>query len=127
MLTTAFRWIPAVLLVLVGHAPIAVAQPASGGVERLHEDALLSFRQARFPEAYGRLIALADAGHAPSAALALWMYQHGASVFARDWDCTQDQLSAWARLASQPEPTMVARSYPRIFAPVATRAGRGAP
>jgi hypothetical protein len=58
-----------------------------------------SFRQARFPEAYGRLIALADAGHAPSAELALWMYFNGPSLFGRDWDSTQDQLTAWAQLA----------------------------
>ena len=47
MSTAAFKFIPAALLVQV------------------------SFREARFPEAYGRLIVLADAGHAPSAELAL--------------------------------------------------------
>ena len=51
--------------------------------ERLHANALASFRQARFPEAYGRFIALADAGHAPAAELALWMYLQGPSVFGK--------------------------------------------
>ena len=123
----AFKWITVVLLILGSHAPSAYAQSTSGATERLHEDAMASFRQARFPEAYGRFIALANAGHAPSAELALWMYLHGAPVFARDWDCTQEQLTAWAQLAGQPVPVLVERSYPRIFDPVATRARGNAP
>ena len=61
----------------------------------------------------GVLSALADAGHAPSAELALWMYQHGPTLFDKDWDCSQMQLTAWANLAGQPVPTMVGRVYPR--------------
>lgn len=53
-------------------------------------------------EAYGRLTALADAGHAPSAELALWMYLNGPTLFGKDRDSTQEQLSAWAQLARQP-------------------------
>ena len=121
MSTAAFKFIPAVLLVLGCHAPAAFAQSKPGAAERLHANAVASFRQARFPEAYGRLIALADAGHAPSAELALWMYQHGPSVFGRDWDSTQDQLTAWAQLARQPAPTLVARSYPQTLTLVAER------
>ncbi|MBC7730926.1 MAG: hypothetical protein H7306_03370 [Bacteriovorax sp.] len=49
------------------------------------------------------------------------MYLHGPSLFGRDWDSTQDQLTAWAQLASQPVPTMVARVYPQSLAPVASR------
>lgn len=121
MPTTAFKFIPVVLLVLGCHAPAAFAQPAPTAAERVHANAVASFRQARFPEAYGRLIALADAGHAPSAELALWMYQHGPSVFGRDWDSSQEQLTAWAKLAGQPAPTMVARVYPQTWVPVASR------
>ena len=132
MSCAALQLIPVALLVLGFHAPGAFAQPvqpvpsvpsarsAPSVAERLHANALASFRQARFPEAYGRFIALADAGHAPSAALALWMYLHGPSVFGKEWDSSQDQLTAWAKLAGQAAPTMVARSYPNTVSPVAS-------
>ena len=119
--TTAFTFIPAALLVLACHAPAAFAQSAPGAAERLHAKAVASFREARFSEAYGRFISLADAGHAPAAEQALWMYRHGPSLFGKDWDSTQEQLTAWARLAGQPAPTMVAISYSRLPTPIASR------
>jgi len=135
MSNAAFKLIPAVLLVLGFHAPVALAQSVKSArsappapsvpsaptmAERLHANALASFRQARFPEAYGRFIALADAGHAPAAELALWMYLHGPSVFGREWDSSQEQLTAWAKLAGQSAPTLVASSYSRTVSPVAS-------
>lgn len=122
MFTTAFKLVPVALLVLGCHVPTAFAQSKLSVAERLHANAVSSFQQARFPEAYGRFIALADAGHAPSAELALWMYQHGPQVFGRDWDSSQEQLTAWATLAGQPAPTLVAASYSKLLTPVASRA-----
>jgi hypothetical protein len=116
-----FKFITVAFVVLAGHAPAAHAQATPGVAERLHANAVSSFRQARFPEAYGRFIALADAGHAPSAELALWMYEHGPAVFGRDWDSSQEQLTAWAKLAGQPAPTLVARRYPQVLAAVSSR------
>ena len=119
------RQLTTLLIVLACHAPGAIAQPADPfgnqpvnraaveGATGLHANAVASFRQGRFSEAYGRFMALADAGHAPSAELALWMYQHGPTLFDKDWDCSQMQLTAWANLAGQPVPTMVGRVYPR--------------
>jgi TPR repeat protein len=121
MSTAALKWFPVIALVLGCQAPGAFAQSAPTTADRLHANAVGSFRQARFPEAYGRFIKLADAGHAPSAELALWMYLHGPSLFGRDWDSTQDQLTAWAQLAQQPVPTMVAHVYPQTRVPVAGR------
>jgi len=121
MFIAAFKWTLVVLVVLGCHSPGALAQSAPGGADRLHADAVATFRQARFPEAYARFIKLADAGHAPSAELALWMYLHGPSLFGRDWDTTQDQLTAWAQLAHQPVPTMVAHIYPQTVVPVVSR------
>lgn len=121
MSATLFKFIPVVLLVLGCHAPNAFAQSAPGATQRLHADAVTAFREARFPAAYARFIRLADAGHAPSAEVALWMYQHGPSLFGRDWDTTQDQLTAWAQLAHQPVPTLVARVYPQTAVPISSR------
>ena len=112
MSTRPFPWIPAALLALACQAPAAHAQSTPGATARLHANAVASFRQARFPEAYGRLISLANAGHAPSAELALWMYANGPVLLGKDWDATPEQLAAWAQLAGQPVPTMVASSYP---------------
>ena len=57
------RWIPVpfVSLVLIIGTAHAAPLPVERTGERLHAIALESFRQGRFPEAYGRLIALADA------------------------------------------------------------------
>lgn len=126
MSKTALKLIPVALLVLGFHAPGAFAQQGQSArsapnvAERLHANALASFRQARFPEAFGRFIALAEAGHAPSAEVALWMYLHGPSVFGREWDSTPEQLTAWAKLAGQSVHTMVAPSNPRALTPVAS-------
>ena len=121
MSSTAFKLVPIALLALACHAPGAYAQPAPGAAERLHANATASFRQARFPEAYGRFMALADAGHAPSAATALWMYLNGPALFGREWDSTQEQLTSWARLAGQPSPTLVASVSSQHVVPVVSR------
>ena len=115
-----FKWLPVVLLVLGCQAPGAFAQSAPRLTERLHQNAVASFREARFSEAYGRFIGLADAGHAPAAEQALWMYRHGPSLFGKDWDSSQEQLTAWAKLAGQPVPVMVASFYPKVVMPVAS-------
>jgi hypothetical protein len=122
------KWIPIVALVLGCAAPGAFAREGTGigvgiGVgEQLHAHALASFREARFSEAYGRFSGLADAGHAPAAAVALWMYLNGPLVFGKDWDCTQEQLTAWAQLARQPVPTMVGQTYPQPIQALRRRA-----
>jgi hypothetical protein len=118
---TFMKWMPAALLVLACQAPAAHAQSPTGLSEKLHANALSSFRQGRFSEAYGRFISLADAGHGPSAELALWMYLRGMTVFGKDWDSTPEQLKAWSALAGQPTQTMVASHYPRALTPVADR------
>lgn len=127
MSTTALRFVPVVLLLLGVHAPAAFSQTvqsapsAPSAAKQLHANALASFQKARFPEAYGRFIRLADAGHAPAAEVALWMYLHGPSVFGREWDSTPEQLTAWATLAGQPVPTMVERIYPSAAAQEGSR------
>lgn len=113
------QWIPAVMLLCASAAPVADAHAGPGIGEQQHAHALASFRQARFSEAYGRFSGLADAGYAPAAAMALWMYLHGPQVFDKDWDSNQEQLTAWAQLAKQPVPTIAGRLYPQ---PAATPA-----
>lgn len=100
-------------LALVWPPSFALAQPLS---QRLHAQAVESFRQGRFSEAYGRFVQLANAGHAPAAGTALWMCQHGLELFGRDWDCAPHEVDDWASLAGvvMLRPDMVA-SWPRAL------------
>jgi len=77
-------------------APGAGARPSAA--ELAHARALDSFRRARFPEAYGRFVQLANLGHAPSARVALWMCEQGPALFGSDWDCTPDEVADWSAL-----------------------------
>jgi len=110
------------VLVAACFAPAAQAQTAQKApsvAEQLHARAEASFQQGRFPDAYGRFIALADAGHAPAAEVAMFMYLHGTTLFRNDWDITQEQLTAWAALTGRPAPVLQARIYPRTRVPAA--------
>lgn len=81
----------AVAALLAPAAAFATAAPAAP----LHALAVGAFRAGRFPEAYGRFVRLADRGDAEAARLALWMYQHGPTLFGREWDATPEQLARW--------------------------------
>lgn len=97
-------------LVVAGFASSAQAQSVPVR-DQLHANAVASFQKARFSEAYGRFIALADAGHAPAAELALFMAQNGIALFGKDWDVTQEQLTDWAALTGRPAPVLKGQSY----------------
>jgi hypothetical protein len=100
---------------LSGAPPVAGAQPAA---DRLHAHAVESFRQGRFPEAYGRFIDLANVGHAQSARYALWMCENGMLLFGKDWDCAPQEVEDWARTAGVAKPLISPPKYetPRHFA-----------
>jgi hypothetical protein len=85
-------------LVLVCSAVPAASVPGTNA-ERMHARAVESFRQGRFPEAYGRFIDLANAGHPASARYALWMCEQGPALFGKDWDCAQYEAEDWATAA----------------------------
>jgi hypothetical protein len=85
-------------LVLVCSAAPAAAAPGTYA-ERMHARAVESFRQGRFPEAYGRFIDLANTGHPASARYALWMCEQGPALFGKDWDCAPHEVEEWARAA----------------------------
>jgi hypothetical protein len=85
------------LLALTSALPAASAPRTYA--ERMHQRALESFRQGRFPEAYGRFIDLANAGHPASARYALWMCEQGPALFGKDWDCAPHEVEDWARWA----------------------------
>ena len=97
----------------LGFCPVAAAAPAGVvnraptahqiSVQHAHMQALDSFRRARFSEAYGRFIRLAEAGHPASARYALWMCQNGPALFGVLWDCSPDDVEDWTLAVRQPD------------------------
>lgn len=64
-----------------------------------HAQALQVFRAGRYADAYGRFVALADQGHAPSALIALVMARHGPSMFGSEWSASPGQLRRWSEIS----------------------------
>ncbi len=120
-----FWYFGAISLGLVAAASLpADAQVKSSVAQTLHAKAVESFRLGRFPEAYGRFIELADAGHPASARYALWMCEHGLELFGKDWDCAPQDVEDWAQLAGVPAPAIGLRSYAAAVKSTRTAARR---
>ena len=98
------------LVAVVGAASLLSSAPSHGGLPgnglttaqlANRDEALSAFREGRFPAAYGRFMALADAGHAPSAEISLVMWQHGSELFGHEWGATPKQVQRWQALVVQ--------------------------
>jgi hypothetical protein len=81
------------------------AEAAANGADRLAAaqastlaQARQAFRDGRYPAAYGRFAALADAGHVPSAEISLVMWRHGRDLFGSEWSATPLQLRRWTAM-----------------------------
>ncbi len=103
-----------------GEASTGKAQATQ--TDRMHARAVELFRQARFSEAYGRFIELANEGHPASSRYALWMCEQGPALFGKDWDCAPHEIDDWALQAKVARPSIAAGPY---SAPI--RPGRPAP
>jgi len=95
-----------VLLFLAGANAVGIAPEREGKTSvadalhtQMHDDAVQAFVEQRYAAAYGRFMALADEGHAPSAVMALAMVSHGASLFGSQWSATPWQVQRWSALA----------------------------
>jgi hypothetical protein len=64
-----------------------------------HTQAMAYLRAHQYAAAYGRLSQLADAGHAPSAEVALLMLRNGRLMFGAEWSATVAQQRRWFALA----------------------------
>jgi hypothetical protein len=111
MKTTHCHGLRTCALFLVTATAVAGLEAQTSMADKLHGHAVESFRQGRFPEAYGRFIALADAGHPASAKYALWMCEHGPALFGKDWDCAPHEIEEWARTARVAVPHIGPRHY----------------
>lgn len=87
--------------------------------------ALSAYRQARYPEAYGRFIVMAEWGYAPAARHALLMCEYGPALFGRPFDCAPHEIEAWALQVGRDPGEAVRRIHPSLVADVvAARARR---
>ena len=82
--------------------PAAAPGSRPSPIERAHAQALDMFRRARFSEAYGRFIELAEVGHPASARYAIWMCENGTALFGVPWDCAPHELEEWRAVANGP-------------------------
>jgi hypothetical protein len=62
------------------------------------EDAQSHFRHRRYAVAFARFAGLADAGHVPSAGIALVMLEGGRALFDSEWSAPAEQQCRWRRL-----------------------------
>lgn len=88
---------------------LAAAASASPGVapvtswaDRAYEQSVKLLQDGRRAEAYGRIVALANAGHPDAARLAITMCRHGLQLYGSDWDCAVTELEDWARVSAGP-------------------------
>ncbi|HET7528346.1 MAG TPA: hypothetical protein VFK10_20575 [Burkholderiaceae bacterium] len=94
----------ALIIGTAGRAAAALSQAKPmpvAGAEQMRRQALAvqAFQARDYPMAYGRFAALADAGDAPSALMALAMVRHGTVVFGSDWSITPGQVERWSEIA----------------------------
>lgn len=74
--------------------PVALAVVQQSDYVQAQRD----FRSGRRAAAYARFALLADAGHAPSAQVALLMQRQGLELFGSAWDATPAQQRRWTAL-----------------------------
>ncbi len=85
-----------ILAVLIG--VMFPASPALAAGDPAYAKAVAAFRAQRYAAAYGQFVRLADAGHVPSAQLALVMHAQGAALFGSEWSASLDQRRRWDAL-----------------------------
>lgn len=98
--TRLLPFVPA--LVFAAHAAAAaLVLPNDPPADTRYEQALADLRAQHWAAAYARFARLADAGHAPSAAIAAWMHAEGRAAFGSEWSATPAQQRRWAALAER--------------------------
>ena len=70
--------------------------------------AMRLYHDDRYAAAYGRLMELADEGHAEAARIALLMLRFGPTLYRSPWSASQEQILHWLALASRRQPVVVA-------------------
>lgn len=86
----------ALLALLVPISGAALARPAQAPFDA----AVASFRQGRYSEAFGRMLALATHGDADAARIVVFMHQYGPLLYGSYWDVAPDDVAALEELGA---------------------------
>lgn len=106
---TPNRWSVTLCTVALAALVTMNAAPAAAvGADDAFVAAMQRYDEGRYALAYGRLVALADAGHPEAARVALMMLRYGPQLFGAAWSATPGQVDRWLAAASAPQPTLVA-------------------
>lgn len=104
-----------VLAVMQADSAVAADLEHPRWMSTAYAAAVSSFRQARFPEAYGRFVALAEWNHVPAARQALWMCENGQELFGRPFDCAPHEIESWAIQSGVDPREALRRIYPSML------------
>ncbi|HYF20540.1 MAG TPA: hypothetical protein VEA40_21925 [Ramlibacter sp.] len=88
-------------LALLTLAAAAAALPPAHGQQkddRAFQEATRQYQAGRKADAYGRFIALANAGDPDAAHIALFMHRYGPQLYGTYWDANPDDVVQWAAL-----------------------------
>jgi hypothetical protein len=122
-----FAFAPLRAMACVACAVLTFAAHAAPDSE--FREAVASYRAARYSEAFGKLMGLANRGDSDAARMVLFMHQYGPTLYGSYWDLNPDeilmfqQVAQLARQRAQPvfqptsEPVRVSTQKPRTFAP----------
>jgi hypothetical protein len=80
---------------------ILPAEPWSAPRDTAFEEAARQFQKARWSDAYGRFILLANGGDRDAARIALFMHRYGPQLYGSYWDASAEDVELWTQLASQ--------------------------
>jgi hypothetical protein len=92
-------------------------------------DAVASYRAVRYSDAYGRMMALANAGDPDAARIVLFMHQYGPTLYGSYWDLNPEEARQFAATAASSRTRRVVEFQPSWEPPRTSgtlRAPRGA-
>ncbi|MBC5767876.1 hypothetical protein [Ramlibacter albus] len=107
----------------------ACTMPVLAGPDGQFDDALASYRAARYSEAFGRMMALANRGDADAARIVLFMHQYGPMLYGSYWDLNPQEVDSFREVAmlasNRRAPVFV--PYGQARKPAAVKAVRASP
>ncbi len=99
-----FAPVVASLLLCAGQATASTTGAVPGASpDAAVNQAMEQHKLGNWSHSYGRFAALADAGNAEAARIALFMLRHGSDMYGLEWGASQPQIEQWTKLALQPD------------------------
>ncbi|HZY19042.1 MAG TPA: hypothetical protein VFE82_11210 [Ramlibacter sp.] len=105
-----------VALTLIATATLLASAWGAPGEPDPYQQAVVQHQRGEFAEAYGRFIALANAGDPDAARASLFMLRYGPDLYGSHWDAMPQEIARWESLAASAK----GRPVPS-FQPVATK------